>query len=69
MTPPFESETELPELFREAERVHRSGKSDDVGMIAEFHAEFPGLAGAVIFRDSKDSERDFNPMAGMLWAE
>lgn len=69
LTPPFQPESELPELFREAERVHRSGKSDDVGMIAEFHAEFPGLAGVVIFRDSKDSERDFDPRASMPWAE
>ena len=69
LMPPFQPASELPELFREAERVYRSGKSDDVGMIAEFHAEFPGLAGAVIFRDSKDSERDFDSRAGMPLAE
>ena len=29
----------------------------------------PRTSGAVIFRDSEDSERDFDPMAGMPWAE
>lgn len=54
LSPPFEPAAELPEIFQEAERVHRSGHLDDDGMIAEFSARFPGLAGAVIFRDSEE---------------
>ena len=57
LSPPFEPAAELPEIFQEAERVHRSGHLDDDGMIAEFNARFPGLAGAVIFRDSEHSDR------------
>ena len=53
-SPPFEPAAELPEIFRDAERLHRSRHLDDEGMIAEFGAEFPGLAGAVIFRDSEE---------------
>lgn len=51
---PFEPATELPEIFREAERLHRLRHLDDEGMFAEIGAEFPGLAGAVIFRDSEE---------------
>ena len=52
LTPPFEPASELPELFREAERVHQLWKSNDVETIAELHTKFPELAGAVIFRDT-----------------
>ena len=51
---PFEPATELSEIFREAERLHRSRHLDDDGMFAEFGAEFPDLAGAVIFRDNEE---------------
>lgn len=54
---PFEPAAELPEIFQVAERVHRSEHLGDEGMIAEFSAEFPDLAGAVIFRDGEDSDR------------
>ena len=51
---PFEPAAELPEVFQEAEYMHRFGHFGDEGMIADFGARFPGLAGAVILRDSKD---------------
>ena len=67
LSPPFEPAAELPEIFQDAERVHRSEHLDDDGMIAEFSGRFPGLAGAVIFRDSEDSDRTLNPLADMPW--
>ena len=69
LSPPFEPVAELPYIFREAERAHRAGQLDDEGMIAEFSAEFPGLAGAAIFRDSEDSGRTVSRIADMPWPE
>ena len=69
LTPPFEPAAELPDIFREAERVHRSRHLYDEGMIAEFGAEFPGLAGAAIFRDSDASDRTLSPIADLPWPE
>ena len=66
---PFEPAAELQEQFREAERAHRSGHLDDDGMMADFRAEFPDLAGAVILRDSEGPNRPYHPMVGMSWPE
>ena len=54
LSPPFEPADELSDIFQEAERAHRFDYLDDDGMIAEFSARFPGVAGAVIFRDSEE---------------
>ena len=69
LSPPFEPAAELPEIFQEAERVHRSEHLDDDEMIDEFSARFPGLAGAVIFRDREDSDGTLNPIADMPWPD
>ena len=69
MSPPFEPAAELPDILREARRVHRAPHFDDEGMIAEFGAEFPGLTGAVIFRDSEDSDRILSLIADLPWPE
>lgn len=69
LSPPFEPAAELPEIFQEAERVHRSEHLGDDGMIAEFSARFPGLAGAVIFRDSEDSDRTLSSIPDMPWPD
>ena len=63
---PFEPATELPELFREVERVHQDRELDDQEMIANFRSRFPDLAGVVIVRDREDAELDFAPRTGML---
>ena len=63
---PFEPATELPELFREAERVHQDRELDDQGMIADFRSRFPDLAGVVIVRDREDAELDFGPRTSMF---
>ncbi|MDE0076904.1 MAG: hypothetical protein OXO50_05250 [Caldilineaceae bacterium] len=54
LTTLFTPGTELPRLFREAERVYRSGHMGDREVIAELRTEFPDLAGVVLFRDNED---------------
>ena len=68
-SPPFEPAAELPYIFRKAERVHRAREMDDEGTIEELSTEFPGLAGAVIFRDGEDSDRTLSPPADWPWPE
>ena len=62
----FEPAAELPDLFQEAERLHRNRESDDLGMIADFSSRFPDLAGVVVVRDREDAELDFGPTMDIL---
>lgn len=55
LMPPFEPATELPELFQYAEHIEQARAKGDTGLLSENRNEFPGIAGAVILRDSEDA--------------
>ncbi len=51
LVPPFVPSRGLPKLFEEAERIHQARSSRPQASI-DFGSEFPGIAGAVIVRDT-----------------
>lgn len=51
---PFEPLPELPDLFEEAERLHRNQESRDLGTTADLSSRFPDLAGVVVVRDREE---------------
>ena len=55
LMPPFEPATELPDLFRYAEDIEQARAKGDTDLLYENRLEFPGIAGAVILRDSEDA--------------
>lgn len=55
LMPPFEPATGLPELFQYAEELEQARAKGDTDLPSENWNEFPGIAGAVILRDSEDA--------------
>ena len=56
VVPPFEPTSELPELFQNAEELHRVRTTDAEASLVDFRREFRGIAGVVIVRDSEHEE-------------
>ena len=55
LAPPFQPTTELPEIFRQAERARQEHIGDEDDFFAGLRREFPGIGGVVIVRDAEDT--------------
>ena len=57
LSPPFRPTTDLPDVFRQAERARQEPIGDEDDVVAGFRREFPGIAGVVLIRDAGDRRR------------
>ena len=60
LTPPFRPRRGLPEIFRFAEQIHEARTEGAETHGVDAGSDFPGIAGAVILRDS-EHEDDLPP--------
>ena len=56
LTPPFRPRRGLPEVFQFAEQIHEARIEGAETHAVDAGSDFPGIAGAVILRDSEHEE-------------